>query len=428
VQLRENAPSSERILPPQPPSGPRGEHPNPGHRTYPEARQVQASNHAPTRRAHHGFAVTALFFPRTRDGRIIFACVIVSLVLPITEPAAFAFLVLPGVIIWAAIKRRRRLIRLTGQAVVWAIVASVSALFIALVTFLLALLASNGAARLSNPITEANSFLSRLIGILMGATIWLLMGVPHQAYKIRLDKEGHGSAQSLLVSLLAATACVLTGIYIGLLHYTLLREIPVAQLAVGIIFTVVLLAPYYRSLARACWRRGVPGFLMINEDEERPWRNTANELLAARRDFDQTQATRVNEGREQSQPYSAPQRRVSTTRWIIIYLVVAIIAFAALTGVITALTSGGSAKYSARIVNYAATNSTDLAVMVEVTNTGSKAGTPTCTINALGPSYSGIGSRTLQGPVAPGTTTTFVANVAIANHGAPDVTQVMVIC
>jgi hypothetical protein len=351
--------------------------------------------------------------------------------LPIGEPIALGILVLVGVIIWAAIKRRRRLLRLTVQAMAWIIVASLSTLAIALVTFLLALLASNGGARLSNPITDVDSLRSRLIGILIGVTIWLLIGVPHQAHKIGLDKEGHGSAQSLLVRLLAATACLFTGIYIGLLHYTLLREIPVAQLAVGIIFTVVLLAPYYRSLARACWRRGVPGILMVNEDAENPWRNTANELLAAREDFDEAQAAHVNkDGREQSEAYAAPQRRVSRTRWAIIFLVVAIIAFAALTGVIAALTSGGSAKYSASVVRFTAINLTELSVTVEVTNTGSKSGTPTCTIGAQDSSYTytGVGDATLHGSVAPGATATFVANLAIAQQGAPYVTQVMVIC
>jgi hypothetical protein len=65
-----------------------------------------------------------------------------------------------------------------------------------------------------------------------------------------------------------------------------------------------------------------------------------------------------------------------------------------------------------------------------VTNSGSKSGTPTCTIGAQNSSYKyiGIGDATLRGSVAPGATVTFVTDLAIARQGALYVAQVMVIC
>jgi hypothetical protein len=195
--------------------------------------------------------------------------------------------------IWAAINGRRHLLRLTGQALAWIIGFNLSIYSINLLTHALALLASNG--KESTPIFRDFTYGTRLAGFLMAATIWLLMGVPYQAYSIGLDKKGQGSAQSLLVKLLTATSCIFTAIYIWLLHYTVLREIPMDQLAVGIIFTVVLLAPYYKSLALGFWRRGVPGFLKISEDIERPWSSTVNELIAARQKSDGVQAAHISE-------------------------------------------------------------------------------------------------------------------------------------
>ncbi len=233
--------------------------------------------------------MAALFFPRTLDGRILFVCVIASMVTPIPGRIGLSLApLLLGMTVWAAIKGRRRLLRLTGQFLAWIIGFNLSIIIIGLVTFFLALLASNGA---ESAAIYTYNYPARLTGYVMAAAIWLLMGVPNQAYNIGLDKKGQGSAQSLLVRLLTVTACIFTGIYIGLLHYTALREIPIHQLAVGIIFTVVLLAPYYKSLAQACWRRGVPGFLKLDEDVERPWSNTVNELLAARKKSAEAQAT-----------------------------------------------------------------------------------------------------------------------------------------
>jgi hypothetical protein len=89
--------------------------------------------------------------------------------------------------------------------------------------------------------------------LLLVAIIWVLLGVPHKAARAGLDKDGKGGVQSLLVGLLTATACALTGGYIWLLHYSVLTNVRTPQLIAGIIFTVALLPHYYNSLARACW-------------------------------------------------------------------------------------------------------------------------------------------------------------------------------
>ena len=117
-------------------------------------------------------------------------------------------------------------------------------------------------------------------------------------------------------------------------------------------------------------------------------------------------------------------RRLRMVLWAIICSAVVIIAVTVLAS------SGGGAKYSARVISYTAVNPADLSVAVRVTNTGSKSGTPTCTINAQDPSYTytGVDIATLQGSVASGASTTFVDNLTITEQGAKYVTQVTVSC
>jgi hypothetical protein len=294
MQPHENGSPRERQFSGRAPVGARDEHPDPEYGPYTEVRQAEASNCAPEHHMHKVVTIAALFFPRTLDGRILFVCVIVSMVTPVLGGAGV--LVIPVLLcmaIWAAAKRQRSLLRLTGQVIAWIFGFNLSIYAIGLIASFLALLASNGVESVSF-YADNNSYLTRLIGLLMAAAIWLLTGVPQQAYNIGLDKEGRGSAQDLLVRLLTTTACVLTGAYICLLHYSVLREIPIGQLAVGMIFTVVLLAPYFKALARGCWRRGVPGVLKINEDIEKPLSSTVNEIVAARGKSGDVKATHAN--------------------------------------------------------------------------------------------------------------------------------------
>jgi hypothetical protein len=75
-------------------------------------------------------------------------------------------------------------------------------------------------------------------------------------------------------------------------------------------------------------------------------------------------------------------------------------------------------------------NPADLAVYGTVTNTGTVAGTPTCTIQAHDDSYSYTGTDAVQrtSPLEPGGEWSFKDDVTITNQGAQYVTQVNVSC
>lgn len=91
---------------------------------------------------------------------------------------------------------------------------------------------------------------------------------------------------------------------------------------------------------------------------------------------------------------------------------------------------GGGGSYRAAVGATAVIDPADLAVTVHVTNTGSSAGTPQCTIDASDPagSYHGVDVATLKDQVAAGATDTFVDNLIITNQGASYVTSVKVTC
>lgn len=91
---------------------------------------------------------------------------------------------------------------------------------------------------------------------------------------------------------------------------------------------------------------------------------------------------------------------------------------------------GGGTSYSATVQDFNAMNPSDLAVTFHVTNTGSSAGTPECTVQAHDPSYSYHGEDigTLASSVAPGATVTTVMHISISGSGAEYVTDVTVTC
>jgi hypothetical protein len=127
-----------------------------------------------------------------------------------------------------------------------------------------------------------------------------------------------------------------------------------------------------------------------------------------------------------SAPRRAPKRTVRKGRlflllaWIVIVIVV----------IVLLGSGGGGAKWKASVKNYQVINPADLGVTVQVTNTGTKPGAPTCTVQAQDPSYAytGIDVVTLNIPVQPGHTATYVDNVTITHQGAQYVTQVTVKC
>src|SRR5713101_6458004 len=105
---------------------------------------MKASDGMPRRRGYSALAVVAMFFPWTLAGWIAFFAVMASLVLPIFGILLFNAPLLIPVIIWAAITRRRMLLRSAALALAWTLILNASSLAIGLATGFLALLVSNG--------------------------------------------------------------------------------------------------------------------------------------------------------------------------------------------------------------------------------------------------------------------------------------------
>jgi len=93
---------------------------------------------------------------------------------------------------------------------------------------------------------------------------------------------------------------------------------------------------------------------------------------------------------------------------------------------------GGSSgtTYKATVSDFVVVNPADLAVTLHIENTGSKGGTPDCTVNANDGSYTytGVNEGTLSTAIAPGQTTTTVMQVTITKQGASFVTDVTAKC
>jgi hypothetical protein len=108
------------------------------------------------------------------------------------------------------------------------------------------------------------------------------------------------------------------------------------------------------------------------------------------------------------------------------------LAVAALAAAMTVGAAGCSSgtTYKAKVVTYTVINPADLAVVVQVTNTGTAAGTPECQIDAEDASYAyhGFDDVTLKGTLQPGQTTHFADNIVITRQGAQYVSQATVKC
>lgn len=121
--------------------------------------------------------------------------------------------------------------------------------------------------------------------LLLVAVPWLVVGVPDQAFKLRLDRKGKGNAQRVLVRFIVLLSCVLTAIYLFLLHLTggPLSKIPQDQLNIDVVVTVLLVAPFYNALAKLCWRWGITGF--VSPKAWQIWPRTATEVGKAMKEF-----------------------------------------------------------------------------------------------------------------------------------------------
>jgi uncharacterized membrane protein len=223
--------------------------------------------------------MAGLFFPRTLTGWLTLLGVVCFLATELMAPQPQYFLLIPfGATIFLFAWAIGRAVRYgSGIRVAAAVLGTVAGLYlIAVSTAFLAFLAGGGsgfAATYSYPYLGG---IGSAEAALVAATLWLLVGVPYRAFKVELDRRGDGTAQRVLVGLVTTVSCVLTGIYFFLLHYSNgpLRKIDTGQLVVGIV------APYYRSFARACWRRGIAGLLNPKDLIER-WRNAVVEIRMA---------------------------------------------------------------------------------------------------------------------------------------------------
>ena len=111
------------------------------------------------------------------------------------------------------------------------------------------------------------------------AMIWLLLGVPHRAFMYRLDLNGEGDAQRVVVKILVTSSSLMTGAYILLLHFDdgPLHEVSMRALIPGIITTILLIMPAYRFVAKLCWQRGIKRLFFPKVSTE-SWVNALTEL------------------------------------------------------------------------------------------------------------------------------------------------------
>jgi hypothetical protein len=226
-------------------------------------------------------AVATLILPRTLLSRTLFLIVILfSVSFPIPNPFKL-ITVIPAVILTTLVvlyfmmdgmgdwdDYLSALIAFGGIAVL------VSALVI------LPFLVTNGQGISSAPMGKyASGELRWSWTVLAFMIVWLLVGIPNQAHRIRL---AHGGiSQQVLIRVLTFTACSLTAILFFLMHFSYgpLYTIPIGPLAAGIIFTVVLVTPFYRSLAEATWRHGIDKLASPERLKSR-WRSVAREVRA----------------------------------------------------------------------------------------------------------------------------------------------------
>lgn len=216
-----------------------------------------------------------LFLPATLQVRLVLLGVVLLMV---GAPVEIGIALFPGILIvnlavavwvWALVvtvrdrRRRHKYLTLAGTARAVAAFLVVY-LFVAYGPMALQFIATGGGGT-----GGLGSHASSTFGLIEGfatialalVTVWLLVGVPQRLFRIKLDLDGAQELQPVLLGLLTAAASGLAAIYILLLHFDggPLSGVRLGQLIAGIIGTVLLIAPLYRSLARACWRRGASG-------------------------------------------------------------------------------------------------------------------------------------------------------------------------
>ena len=103
-------------------------------------------------------------------------------------------------------------------------------------------------------------------------------------------------------------------------------------------------------------------------------------------------------------------------------VLVVLILIAIIVVVLVVVNGGTNVSYRASIVSMQPTNSAEVNVSVQVTNTGSDSGTPACTINVKSPTYTGEGVLTAHQPLPKGAQTTLQGTITVTHQGAHNVT------
>ena len=157
--------------------------------------------------------------------------------------------------------------------------AGVSFAVIGLIWILLAGLASNGVYG-SNKSGAAQFFTEAW---LVFGVVWLVFGVPYRAFKYQVDPQGEGKTQRVVLRLVVFGASILTGISFMLLHFDggPFHNVNAYTLLAGVIFTIFLLAPGYRSVAKAGWTR--PIYPVPLRSFAQHWSEAAEEVKIALR-------------------------------------------------------------------------------------------------------------------------------------------------
>lgn len=272
----------QRVVPP--PSTPASPASDGVHEEY-------GKQHKRDRRSRRGGfrAVAALFMPGTLGPRLIFAFVIFGSLhfLPVYGWIRGTFVFFAAITAFIAADYASDKFDEAAATALFLLLGGL--IVLAYLLDLLLTLAGNGLVHVSAPFTLPWGIVDWAEVVLLLTIIWLLAGVPHQAFLAGVDNKGTGDARRVLVGLIRAVACVMTGLYLALGHFGggPLVSVPARPLTVGIIFTVVLVAPLYKSLAIAFWQSGAAGAIGYKA-LNRYWGTTGIEV---RKEFDRSAAS-----------------------------------------------------------------------------------------------------------------------------------------
>jgi hypothetical protein len=239
----------------------------------------------------HGMCkkMAVLFLPKTLAARLTVLGFIFG---GLTEAGPTAFGLRPANIplilfVWAFVVVIRNCLKQKGHRVArlfqkLAVVVSVIIAYLLVVELgrFLAFMAAGGSSRLSFVSSGTSPGpLGIVETYLLLVTVVLLVWIPEVLFRIQLDMSGAEDAQRVLLGLITAASCAMTGVCFLLAHFGggPLRNVNIGTLVVGTIATVLLVAQPYRSLARVCWQRGIADVFSLRARKQH-WANMVTEL------------------------------------------------------------------------------------------------------------------------------------------------------